>query len=256
MQSLTQLHRAFMNIRYYDDKHVYIDTNTGEELISCTTFIKNYQQAFQKDFWLKKKAKEYKISEEELEESWNKKRIIGTTRGTMLHKFLENLLLNKEYPIEYPKFVHTLNSLDFITFHKTFERLKGFAENFVQDHLHLVPVKLELVLGDSELKLAGQCDALFYDTEKECFAIYDFKTDLKIDVHNKYQNFKKPLSHLSQSEINKYSLQLSIYQFLIERNTDIRIGYNKIVWFNPKQENYELFDVPYLEQEMKTIFEK
>jgi hypothetical protein len=256
MNSLTQLHRAFNHIRYYDQDHTYVDTNTGEQLISCTTFIKDYQQAFQKDFWLKKKAKEYNTSEEELNDQWNKDRIIGTTRGTMIHKYIENLWMNKDFPIEYPKFIHTLNSLEFITFHKSFEKLKGFADNFIQDYSHLIPIKLEVVFGDSELGVAGQCDALVYDTEQECFAIYDWKSDKKIDIHNKYQNFKRPLTHLSQCEFNKYSLQLSIYQYLLERNTDIKVGYRKIIWFNHKNDNYEPFDIPYLEQEMKTIFTK
>lgn len=253
MKEIIQLHRAFNHIRYYDQDHTYIDTNTGEQLTSCTTFIKNYQQPFQKGYWLKKKAKEYNISSEELETQWDKDRIIGTTRGSMVHKYLENLWVNKDYPLEYPKFIHTLNSLEFIAFHKSFERLKTFVENFINDHQHLIPIKLEAVLGDSELGISGTCDALVYDTKKECFAIYDWKTDKKIDIVNKYQNFKKPLTHLSQCEFNKYSLQLSIYQHLIERNTNIKIGYRKIVWFNHKNDNYEPFDVPFFEEEVKAI---
>ncbi len=256
MQEIIQLHRAFNHIRYYDQDHTYIDTNTGAQLISCTTFIKKFQQEFKKEYWLKKKAKEYQISPEQLDDQWSRDSNTGKTRGTLLHKFLENLWCGKEYPIEYPKFIHTLNSLEFITFHKTFERLKGFAENFVQDYSHLVPVKLEVVLGDSDLGIAGQCDVLFWDTEKECLVLADYKSDKRIDIANQYQNMKKPLTHLSDCNYNKYTVQLSVYRYLIEKNTDLKIGYNMIVWFQAKNDNYEVIEVPYLEQEMKTIFTK
>jgi len=253
MQELVQLNNAFKHIRYFDDEHKYIDTTTGQELISCTTLIKKYQQQFQKDFWLKKKAKEYGTEPETLDEQWTKDAVIGTTRGSMLHKYLENLLSGKEFPIEYPKFVHSLPSHEFITFHKSFERLKEFGNSFAEDFSYLVPVKLEAVLGDSELGVAGQCDALFYDPVENEFVLLDFKTDKKISVHNKYQNFKKPLTHLSQCEINKYSLQLSIYKYLIEKNTDVKINKMIIVWFNHKNDGYELFPINYLENEVNLI---
>lgn len=255
MQDLVKIHQAFNHIRYFDKDHTYYDISTGEQLVSCTSFIKKFEQPFQKDFFLKKKSQEYGITPQELEEQWDKQRIVGSSRGTIIHKFLENLWFGKDYPVEYPKYIQNLNSLDFINYHKSLEVLRQYAEQFVNDNPYLFPVRLELVIGDSELGIAGTMDGLFWDDIESCFAQIDIKTDKKIDVHNQYQNYRKPITKLSQCNLNKYQLQLSIYQYVFEKNTGLEIGYSKVLWMNHKNDNYEIIPVNYLKNEVQSLFE-
>ena len=48
------------------------------------------------------------------------------------------------------------------------------------------------------------------------------------------------LSHLPDCELAIYSLQLSTYRYLIEKNTNIKLGDSYIVWFNEENPSYEL----------------
>ena len=49
-----------------------------------------------------------------------------------------------------------------------------------------------------------------------------------------------PVSHLDECEFSTYSLQLSLYRYIIEYETNLKIKDCFIVWFNEKNDTYKL----------------
>jgi hypothetical protein len=66
---------------------------------------------------------------------------------------------------------------------------------------------------------------------------------------------KVPLSHLKDFTLNHYYIQLSIYRYLVEKYTNLKIEEMFIVWFSENNETYEIIDVPYLKDEVEKILE-
>ena len=49
-----------------------------------------------------------------------------------------------------------------------------------------------------------------------------------------------PVSHLDECEFSTYSLQLSLYKYIIEYETKLKIEDCFIVWFNENNNKYKL----------------
>lgn len=74
---------------FEEAEHKYTDT-FGNSYKSVTTLLHEYQPKFEKDYWLKKNAKEQGISEKELAKRWDAIRDEACDRGTQTHNGLEN----------------------------------------------------------------------------------------------------------------------------------------------------------------------
>jgi hypothetical protein len=66
---------------------------------------------------------------------------------------------------------------------------------------------------------------------------------------------KVPLSHLKDFTLNHYYIQLSIYKYLVEKYTNLKIEEMFIVWFSENIDNYEIIEIPYLKDEVIRILE-
>ena len=69
-------------------------------------------------------------------------------------------------------------------------------KNFYEDsRINLVPVKMELVVGDEDYGLGGMVDCLFYNKKSDMLEVWDYKTNKAINIKNNYgQTFKEPIS--------------------------------------------------------------
>jgi len=245
-----KLHKAFGHIGYVDAPHKYYDLNTRKQLISVTTLIGKYKQKFNSDYWSKKKAKDYGTTPEKVLNYWDKLRILGTTRGSILHDYLENRCYNKIFEIDYDMYLPYLDTSEFIQFHKKQSKLITMADNYIKDHSHIIPIKPELIVGNK--KVAGQVDFFGYNIDTNNYTLVDFKTDKKIDYTNKYQSFKSFLSHLEECEINKYSLQIKTYEKLLNSVVE-HIEEKYIVWFNADNDNYKKINIKELDDEAELL---
>ena len=61
---------------------------------------------------------------------------------------------------------------------------------------------------------------------------------------------------LDVCELNTYSLQLSFYKLIVERNTELELGDNYIVWFNENNETYKIMKCYDFRSEILKIMEK
>ncbi|MFW6219886.1 MAG: hypothetical protein ACOC33_03520 [bacterium] len=231
-----ELFTNFNEVIYYDEPHKYYLGN--KELISVTTLIHKYVNEFDSHYWSDYKADQLNIPQEKVLEAWefiNKK---GTMKGSIIHDYAENRLLNKVF--EYPK-EKILNEFGFDPIWEEYLITKKHVDKFIEDiRGKLIPIKTELILYDKEALIGGMCDILFYNVKHDEFQIWDHKTnkDLSFDNNGKYLDGE--LSVLGESDIEIYSLQLETYKQIIERNTSIKLGKSYIVWYSHNNENYEI----------------
>ena len=84
--------------------------------------------------------------------------------------------------------------------------------------------------------------------------LVDYKTNSDIHKNEKYaKNMKVPLQHLKDFTLNHYYIQLSIYKYLVEKYTNLKIEEMFIVWFSENIDNYQIIEIPYLKNEVSKI---
>lgn len=85
--------QRYNNVYLYFDEgpHKYTDT-LNNEYISVTTLIHEYAPAFNKKYWLHKKAIELGITEKQLEKQWQDITDEACTRGTATHNGIEDAI--------------------------------------------------------------------------------------------------------------------------------------------------------------------
>ena len=200
--------------------------------LSATKLISNAKKPFDKIYWSKRKADERGITVDEILAEWDYKAKVSTEKGTAFHNYVENYLSNRIFP--YPesriKSVPEFKGEDPVKekfdvlvpmFHRFYDRMRGM----------LIPIRSEFVIGDKDLNIAGMIDQIFYNKKSKMLEIWDWKTNKEISSSNKWEKFQSPISHLDQCELNAYSLQLSIYKYIIQKHTGLEFGNSYLAWF-------------------------
>lgn len=234
---ILELHKAFSHIKYYDEKHQYFDTRNGKQLISVTTWLKQFQQEFQSDYWSKKKAKEKGISQEEMLTEWDDKRVYGATRGTYVHQAALDMSNNRYFKYRIPEEIVRLKKEE--EFLVETNLLIAQLEEFFKA-ANIAVVKNELIVGNDEI--AGQVDLLAMREDK--YYIIDYKTDLQIEFSTRFGNLKKPFQDMPSTNFSKYTAQLNLYRELLESAVDIKIEKMIIVHLSPSNDTYKLYEIP------------
>jgi len=254
MEVLLKLKEAFKHITYYDFNHTYISDD--QLLTSCTAVLKELLKYKDWDLQAEKSAKKAGVTKQEMKHEWYVTGLVGRSRGSYVHKYIEDKIANKVFPTKYdPNLLKVLDTETIIGYHKSVQVLKTQADNFLRDSAYLVPIMSEVVVGDYDIGIAGTFDQLFYNTRLEQLQLFDWKTDKKFERFNEYNNkFKVPLDYMHVCEFNKYALQLSIYRYILEKYVpEINLAVNTVVWFCINQENYQLIELPYLKEEVELL---
>lgn len=235
-----ELFYKFNDIKYHDEPHKYYIGD--EQLTSVTTVIHKYDEHFDEEYWSKYKANEYGVPQDDVKYAWRFINERATTKGSAIHDYLENLFLNKVFP--YPKdLIHKKFGYDpvwdeYVQTKKLVDQFYSFTKN------RLIPIKTELVVYDKEFLVAGMVDLLVYNVKAGEFQIWDYKTNSADNAFNedpeKVKYLQHPLYLLQNTALDIYSLQLSTYKYIIEKNTNIRLGDSYIVWFSHKNEKFEV----------------
>ncbi len=178
------------------------------------------------------------VTFDDIKEQWKKEALIGSTRGTYVHNYLENL---EKGIVDKPEVkILGLPLVQEIQYVRSIDLATEMCHQYLKDNQHLIPVAIEYRVGDKDLRLSGTLDRLYFNEESNKFEVYDFKTDKKIDTCNKYGN-KMLLFDVDDCEFEKHSLQTSIYKYIIEKNLDVELGESMIVHFNIKEAKLEYF---------------
>ena len=273
MDKNIELFKQFRGVSYYDKSHTYYMHN--KNLISVTQFLSRLKPSFDSQFWLLYKTlqsmghsvkpffrktgisnetividnmpysiedvmtDEIKLAMKELQSEWNLKSEIGTTRGTFGHNYLEHLErgIGEVPEIVLPKGLTTIQAIEYV---RSIELVKKLCQEYVNSNQHLIPIAIEFKVADLDLGLAGTFDRLYWNEIDEEYQIHDFKTDKKIDTKGKYDKLK--LFDIPFCELTKYSIQTSLYKFIIEKNTSLKLGKSKITHLNLLYEKLDYYD--------------
>jgi len=213
-----------------------------KRLTSTTTILGKYKPEFKAKFWAGKKAKERKVSKKTIEKEWEYKRNYGLTKGNIIHRYIENYFNSRIYDYPFEEVKEILGDKNVL--YQPVQVLKSHFHKFWKERQdYLIPVKSEWIIGDTELMVGGTIDQLFYNLQTEMYEIHDWKNNKQFRTEATFENWMKPpLHHIDASnELEAYSLQLSIYRTILERNTDLEIGGCYLNWLFEENDSYKSF---------------
>lgn len=234
-----------MNIRFDEESHTYTYACDGEyiNLTSVSNILSRFKQKFDKEFWLAKKAKERGITPEELDKEWQDKTNRALDRGTKYHKEREEKLLKeKGHPIKYDGDIKVGYDLDNLK--------KGWYP--------------ELIIYSLKHGICGTADRVLIEGDE--FEIRDYKTNAKL-VFEPFMKFdpdtksrhpvtmKAPVQHLPDVNGYHYTLQLSIYAYMLEQfgYKCRRLVIDHIIFEEDEPVGIVEYPINYLKKEVKSI---
>ena len=99
---------------------------------------------------------------------------------------------------------------------------------------------------------------MVYENSDGTLSIYDWKRSKEISKINTFNKFaSNPLiCQFHDTNYWHYSLQLNTYRKILENKYGKRVTKLCLVRLHPDAENYELLDVPLLDEELKTLFDE
>lgn len=251
---------VFDKFHFVEEPHIYWwldkDGNRQEAETSMTALIHSYSAPFEEEEIAKRVALREQRPVEDVLADWKRTNLFSTTKGTYIHAFNENLWQQKEYNYP-PEEVIKLFGKDVIE--PIWGKLKQIALEFYQQYKdRLIPIGLELVIGDEELKICGSIDFLCYSKKLHSLIIIDYKSNkaIKFESYN-HQKMRGCLSHLEDCNFIHYSLQLNGYQYILEKNTGLKLNNQHfIVWMNENNLSYEIYQTKDLYNEARTMLQE
>lgn len=196
-------------IEFFEDTHIYKSSIDGQELkyVSGTTFLGKYFPQFDPTGIITARcAKKEGITVEEIKERWAAKGRESTRLGTRLHELCEDIVLNREIR----------NTPENIIENKRFENGKKLAEK-LRNTIDILGVEKIVFSHRLPTPIAGTIDLFGRSRKDGTYLILDWKTNKEIERDNKYKKFcLSPISHIPDTALHHYALQLSLYQYLLK----------------------------------------
>lgn len=170
-------------------------------------------------------SKYYHMSVQEIIASWNAKAELGRNNGKALDTYIGMILENHESEEILEKYKTSLNE---IAANKCNVFDKFYNENIVNK---LEFLTREQMLHDETKGVVGRFDAMFLKNDVRTpgvqnLLLIDWKNTEKIETSNSYSKLKGPLYKYDDCELNRYTIQLYIYVYILRkvyRLTDVRI---------------------------------
>lgn len=214
---------VFKDLEFNEELHRYTLKSKPDYKfkLSCSKIAELCKEPFDEKYWLPKKAKEYSITEEELKKIWDEKRDVASARGTVVHLALENELQGIDYKVD-----------EDIVPIKVVREIK---KRLVTAGFKVIAAELRVY--DEDFGICGTMDLLAYSEKESAYYIIDWKTNrhkpiVKNETYickhtgkERSSNFKflPPFDYLQKNKFYEYSMQLSTYKLILERNTNIKI---------------------------------
>ncbi len=210
--------------------HIYKDKK-GRRLLSVSQLLGNYKPPFDPDgSILRKCAAKKGLTPEVLKAEWEKIKNDACERGTNFHSQAEEFIRTGKIPDGPDK--------DII---ERFSKIKFAGE------LHT-----EQIVYSTEELIAGTFD-LAEVVAKNRLNLYDFKTNKKLDKYSIFGNrMLYPIGHIYECNFNFYSLQLSLYAYLIEAKGFL-VDNLAIFYINPRTREVETHPVKYLRDDIVKV---
>ena len=226
-------------------EHKYYHKVTGESFKSVTTVLGMLEPEFNSEQIAlaismqdpsKKKEQYQNMSQEEILAEWKRINDEANEYGTEIHEIMERYLLADKIYI--PKNDYEREII------LKFQKVDDMSGDIYP----------ETILFSEKYKIAGTCDIL--EIKDGYFNILDFKTNKEIDYISKYGNWlNKPVTHLSDCNFNIYALQLSLYAYMFQMQTKMKVGKLQIFYLNPTTSEFITIPIPYLGRDAKAVLD-
>lgn len=248
---------VFKKFHFEEEPHIYwwLDKNGNrrQATTSMTALIHEHSQPFDAEKIAPKTAKKLGKTTEEVLKMWKDANTLSKVKGTHIHAFNEYIWQNKEYT--YPK-DKVIEELGYDALEPIWGQLTNIAKQFYDKYKdRIIPIGLELVVGDEELEICGSIDFLCYSIKLNSLIIIDYKSNKEI----KFKPFNRNkmtgcLSHLDDCNYIHYSLQLNGYQYILEKNTNLKLNNEHfIVWMNENNSTFEIYKTKDLYNDAKNM---
>ena len=240
--------KYFNGVNFNEENHTYKlkDYQFG---VSVTQLIKSYANEFNAEEIASRIAKRDNTTTFEILKKWKIENQEACLKGSKIHVEAQNIWKGINIPLNMEKCSTGLkNAIN--------SGVKQ-AKQFYQDYKNVYDMLYdEFIVWSKEYDIAGSIDGIMYNKLTQQCCILDFKTNKELEFISKYKKkMKIPLQKLDDCNGQHYFIQLSIYKFLIEKYTNIKIDELFIVYFDTNIDNYEIIEVPYLKDEVEKILE-
>lgn len=197
-------------LKIYDDLHFKFDeknhiyTYKNKKLTSVTTFIQQFHKEFEIDKWSAIIAERESVPQQEILNRWDKLKTDSQDLGRDLHEYIEYYFKQLYHPLP--------NNIELI------KRINKFNLIFAKKLHELIPVTFEQKIFSTKLKIAGTMDGVFLNEKDNEILLLDYKTNKKYttDETNRFQTLLPPFENYWENDQNKYSIQLSLYAYILE----------------------------------------
>ena len=243
----------FKGIDFHEEEHFYT-LNDHRFGISATSLIETYAQEFDSDGISQMVANKRGISQKEVLDEWKKENEFSCIKGSCIHLKAQSLWMGTDYEIDYNTIDDTI---DKDRLKKEYDIMSKQATDFYNDYKDMYDmIQDEFIVWSKEFDIAGSIDGIMYNKNTQQCCILDFKSNKDLQFKSKYRKkMKVPLHELDDVNGQHYYIQLSIYKFLIEKYTNIKVDELFIVYFNINADSYEIIEIPYLKNEVEEILE-
>ena len=108
----------------------------------------------------------------------------------------------------------------------------------------------EVIVYSKEIAIAGTIDVLMMDKKSGDYVLIDWKTSKKIDKtsFNGKKGIKKETCHIDDCKYNHYTLQLSLYRYILEKYYEIPVARQLVAQL--KDDGVETYSTPYMKNEI------
>lgn len=221
----------FDNIVFDAKTHTY--KLGSQALIPVTSIVKWLTPEFKSEELLESKSFTSGRSKADIQAEWDAKRDAGLDKGTRVHNYIENVLEGRD-----PRLLLSIN--DHLHEMKQFD----IAWGRMCSRLSAKFDRKEWTVGDTELGVAGRVDAILKITieSEEKLCLFDWKTGKFMVRKYAREMMLPPFDDLPCCEEIKYSIQLSLYRLIIERNTDERL-HGGFILHLPSEFQHNLYNV-------------
>ncbi len=239
--STINTHPRDARIAFDEPTHVYTIDGSAKGYKSVTTLVHTAFKPFVADEVVSNifrgrnyaQSDYYGMSREEIKASWTEAAALGTAMHLNIEKFYNGQL------------------------HSTSGKEWELFQQYYKDHSDYKPFRTEMIIFAEDVKIAGSVDMIYFDPiNKGKYIIADWKRSKEIRMNNKYQHGTLPCSkNLDDCNFNQYSLQLSIYKYILETKYDMEISECFLVILHPKQQNYLKISCDDLTEVVEELFD-
>tara|TARA_B100001115_G_scaffold180121_1_gene171952 strand:+ start:1460 stop:2179 length:720 start_codon:yes stop_codon:yes gene_type:complete len=224
---------------HLDEKnHKYI-LNDNKDIVftSVTECISQYFEKFDKIKIAQKLVSSHPkyigMTMEELIAKWDE----SATNGTIVHKEIEDYINEKRQPNHQKSKI----AIEWLSKHLMNSKYQLFSE---------------IIVYCEDLHLAGTIDLLLYDSVNEIYTILDWKTNKEISTKSfKGKTGIKPETRdLPDCKFTHYSLQLSLYRYLLEKKYNLKM--KKLIIAHITEQGVKGYVAPYLKNHIFLITQK